>query len=681
MSFQVSAVAFSKMGKEQLFCEDNLYFAGTVLPADHQGIENLLETHFSTVTAESLCLFDGISEEGYGAQPLSLSAAEGFSEAQSAIVLNDSMDSELFGRLLEVMNRLVNRRKEMEGLTDAGTSALCVTLSQDQLYVSWVGDSSIYCVRQEKCRRLNQPQPGFSKLPAQYLGLDEKLTLDPRVLHGALLDGDQFLLVSGNLSEVLSEERVKDILLEKQSMISKGRKLLELAEDKKVEGDVTLILFRAEREHVGEELFAGTIGMAEAAVAGVSVLEESVPDLEVTLEPAVTEEEKPEETPDMTEAAPEDSIPLFVQNGGDEEVAEEELFSDEDAEDPFGEEPEEEGEEFSFAALLSRFGDHFPKKWRPVVFLALALVLVILIALFAFGGGRVADLLDPRNEVPDILTLTEQDAIDALAAADLVLEVAGSDYSDTVKEGGILSQTPIAGEFLDDGAVVSVVLSLGEEPLMPNLEGLSESVARTKLKKWKIDLEVLEETVYSETAAEGTIAEQSVKPGSVLDEEILKVSVKLSKGSEYVDVPSLEGLSKEDAKNAAEDAGFVLDTTGEYSDTVPKGEVISQDVAADGSGKLGSTITVTVSKGPAEIDVPDVAGWWQSEAEPKLENLGFVVDITAEYNEYLDYGRVVWQSESGSAAPGSTITLCISLGSRYPEESEEQASSPPVYVG
>ena len=151
--------------------------------------------------------------------------------------------------------------------------------------------------------------------------------------------------------------------------------------------------------------------------------------------------------------------------------------------------------------------------------------------------------------------------------------------------------------------------------------------------------------------------------------------MKLSKGSEYAEVPALTGMSQSEAIEAAENLGFVVETTEAYSDTVASGEVMEQDLAANEKEKIGSTITLTVSKGPEKVAVPNVVGWWQSEAQPKLENLGFVVSIVSEYNEWNDRGIVLSQSVTDSAVPGTTITLCISLGSQYPKE--EETTTPP----
>lgn len=667
MSFEITAVCFSNTGSGQINNEDNFYFAGKTLPARHHGILEPWETRFSTKTAQSLCLFDGVSEQGAGAGALSRAAADGFSEAQRAFSTRDTFENSLFEQLLLAMNRLVNRRKETTGLQDAGTSALCVTMNRDQLYVSWVGDSSIFCVRQGKCRRLNEPQPGFSKLPAQYLGLDERMTLDPRVLHGALMDGDLFLLCSGNVAEKVPGGEIANVLTGEQSLIGKGRTLEELAKQYDVEGDVSLLLFSAKREDSGEDLFADAIAMTsgEKAAAPAAPAPEKQP------VPATPLAQKDDLAPLTLEDF--ENEPLPQPNA--EEPEEEKPDTDQFGEELEDEEVEEEAVGVSLDSILARIKETIPQNWKPLAFIGALILVVLIVAGVVFGGDKVKELVDQRVDVPVVTGMTEDEAADALQELGLVLDVEKSDYSDTVKEGEIISQDPKAGTKLDEGAAVSVVLSLGEEAVMPDLTGMTEKAATSALKKWKIDLIVSKDTVYSENVKEGKIAEQSIKAGESLDDSITEVEVKLSKGSEYVDVPSMVGMSQKDAADAAEELGLKIKTTEEYSDSVASGEVISQNVKADESKKIGSTIEVTVSKGPKSVSVPYVVGQWQSEAEPTLQNLGFVVKITAEYSETVEHGRVLSQSVTGSATPGSTITLCVSIGSRYPEEEEEEETT------
>lgn len=63
----------------------------------------------------------------------------------------------------------------------------------------------------------------------------------------------------------------------------------------------------------------------------------------------------------------------------------------------------------------------------------------------------------------------------------------------------------------------------------------------------------------------------------------------------------------------------------EYSDTVPKGAIVSQSPAAGEKVKRGSVVDVIISAGPIEGTVPDVTGWKEEHARLYLEALGYTV--------------------------------------------------------
>src|SRR5205814_9130588 len=94
----------------------------------------------------------------------------------------------------------------------------------------------------------------------------------------------------------------------------------------------------------------------------------------------------------------------------------------------------------------------------------------------------------------------------------------------------------------------------------------------------------------------------------------------------------------------------------------PKDTVLSQDPGGNTSAPIGSTVALTVSKGPTENQVPDVTTLDKDTATATLESSGFKVkavpqdttDPTAE-NIVLDQSP-----KSGSSAPqGSTVTIFV----------------------
>ena len=73
-------------------------------------------------------------------------------------------------------------------------------------------------------------------------------------------------------------------------------------------------------------------------------------------------------------------------------------------------------------------------------------------------------------------------------------------------------------------------------------------------------------------------------------------------------VPDFSDLSLAEAEKRAEEYRLIVNTAKKYSDTVKKGNVISQEPEKDSEVALGSSITLTISKGAEKISVPKVTG-------------------------------------------------------------------------
>lgn len=134
------------------------------------------------------------------------------------------------------------------------------------------------------------------------------------------------------------------------------------------------------------------------------------------------------------------------------------------------------------------------------------------------------------------------------------------------------------------------------------------------------------------------------------------VTVTISQGREPITVPTTSGLAKDDAVATIEAAGLVASVEEDYSTDVEAGVVISQS-PSNGTLYRGDTVTITVSRGPKMVDVPNVIGMSESAAKKALTDAGFVVKT--ENALWVVLGQVYSQSPSGGtqAPEGSTITI------------------------
>ena len=135
----------------------------------------------------------------------------------------------------------------------------------------------------------------------------------------------------------------------------------------------------------------------------------------------------------------------------------------------------------------------------------------------------------------------------------------------------------------------------------------------------------------SEDVAEGVVLEATIggvpaQPGA---EFVTGTAVDLvvSSGPAPRAVPSVVGLTAEQARTALEAEGLVAAMSEDYSQTVAEGLVLSASPAAGTEVSRGDTVTVTVSLGRPFVDIPDFAGRPVSEAIDELRGLGFQVVI------------------------------------------------------
>ena len=132
-----------------------------------------------------------------------------------------------------------------------------------------------------------------------------------------------------------------------------------------------------------------------------------------------------------------------------------------------------------------------------------------------------------------------------------------------------------------------------------------------------------------------------------------------------VHVPNVEGMSLEEAKSSLEELGFVIREKTEASDTVESDHIISQSPPADAAVARGTTVTLTVSSGKGELEVPDLKELTLEEAKAKLEEVGLKAgSVTSEDSPTVPEGAVIrTDPDQGSTLKaGETVNLFTSNG-------------------
>lgn len=204
---------------------------------------------------------------------------------------------------------------------------------------------------------------------------------------------------------------------------------------------------------------------------------------------------------------------------------------------------------------------------------------------------------------------------------------------------------------------------VGRYTVTPGVIDLPEASARAKAEDAGLKLRVADEE-FSETVAKGAVIRTDPAPG----ERILKngtLEAVISQGPERHSVPDLRGLTEAQVPTKLREATLVLgETTQQFHDKVPKGQVIRTTPKAGERVRRASSVDIVVSKGRQPIKIPDFTGKPADRATKALGDLGFKVDASAhEHSDTVPEGRVISQSpSSGEGFKGDEIRLVVSDG-------------------
>ncbi|WP_318241926.1 Stk1 family PASTA domain-containing Ser/Thr kinase [Arthrobacter gallicola] len=173
--------------------------------------------------------------------------------------------------------------------------------------------------------------------------------------------------------------------------------------------------------------------------------------------------------------------------------------------------------------------------------------------------------------------------------------------------------------------------------------------------------------VYDEVVAAGlAIGTDPNAPEQV--RRFQTVTLLVSKGPELFSVPNVIQRTLESAEEELSAAGLAAGSvTEDFNESVPAGRVIAQVPAADAELRRGTPVDLTVSKGPAPVEVPSVVGQAEDRAVKALEDAGLTASIAPSRVNSTDVpkGAVVTQSPAGGLLErGAAVTLTISDGPR-----------------
>ena len=217
---------------------------------------------------------------------------------------------------------------------------------------------------------------------------------------------------------------------------------------------------------------------------------------------------------------------------------------------------------------------------------------------------------------------------------------------------GLLAALLVAGAI-----VAAVLLSDKDTKPVPRVVGADIATAARTLRN--AGFEPVPERVRDD-APQGEVIAQDPEPDTEL-EVGEKVTLTVSDGPGLKGVPSVDGLPRKQARARLVDAGFKVRERREPSDAVQEGRVIESTPVAGTQVEVGSTVTLLVSSGPEQVEVPNVVDRSLDEARATLSRAGLEVDVVRQETGDAEPETVLSQDPEGGAEvdKGATITLTV----------------------
>ena len=394
-------------------------------------------------------------------------------------------------------------------------------------------------------------------------------------------------------------------------------------------------------------------------------------------------------------------------------LAEEEYDEDEDEDDEYDDEDDddEDDDEEGLSPSVERA--------MTIAGVVLAVIIVLVLVLFAsralgLGGGNRNNSEDSQQteenaedeedsqssantvEMPNLIGKTMTEARIELDELGLSITLGGSEDSSEYSAGQIIRQSVESGERVEVGSSVEVTIAGSgsgsgsgsssqtseqqeeeeDQAVVPNVTGRTEAEARSMLEAAGLKVGTVSESA-SDTVTTGNVISQSLSANTEVAQGTT-VNLVLSSGPNKVSVTDVIGHESTRAQGELAADGFVVNVNEVYSDTIREGLVISTNPEKGTYVEPGSSVTITVSLGRAQVEIPSVTVNMNYEAAAEaLRDAGFegTIKEATESSESVGEGYVTRYEPRSTVDPDGTVTIYVSTGSASQQTTTQDPAS------
>jgi serine/threonine-protein kinase len=286
------------------------------------------------------------------------------------------------------------------------------------------------------------------------------------------------------------------------------------------------------------------------------------------------------------------------------------------------------------------------------------IIAAMLAVALGIGGWYVLVGPGSRIVVPSVVGASVEEANAALTPLGLRSEVIEKRFDEDIAAGKILESDPSGGRKIDAGGSVKLIISKGQERyVIPVLTGLTPDAAIKALVSQPLkSAGIIEE--FNSTIPKGLVISTNPSNGQKVKRDT-PVTILVSKGVEEIALTTYVAQSGDQAQNELTEAGFNVESSFAYSETIAAGAVISQAPSGIVSAPKGSTITLVVSKGSKFVFIPNVYSIETNKAIATLKDLGLKVKVRSIGKKAVKNVTNVSPKVGAKVLRGTVVTITV----------------------
>lgn len=249
------------------------------------------------------------------------------------------------------------------------------------------------------------------------------------------------------------------------------------------------------------------------------------------------------------------------------------------------------------------YDDEYNKKREKKIVMSAIIAGVVLLLLIGISGYFLNESLNGNTvRVPDFVGLSASEAAAKAESRGLTVEFEQV-FKEGAEAGEVVEQSIEEGKRVDRGTAVELSINVGGDAVpVPDIKGITRSRAEDKLAE--AGLSIGDTTYVHSDEPSGTVLSQDPDAGELVAINSF-INIEVSQGNidEEVEMPDLVDKTKEEAEELLDELGLVPKFIDGFSDTIEEGKIIDQGVKEGTLISVGSSVTLTLSKGHGEVSV------------------------------------------------------------------------------